>query len=339
MARFPMRRHDPRSVNRPTPCDADVARRHRGDSLASRAVGSEQFDCKFGAGLFRELPESPGVYLFKDEAGRVLYVGKARNLRRRLASYRNASRRKAHRKMRALVREAASLEVRLQASEASALLFENELIRSHRPPYNVDGAYDFLYPAIGAGRDDDRLLLCFTSRTEAFEQLGLRWHGAFRPRWRAREAFDALVALLGHIGHPEPRTRLPAAPRLRGSRLVALRRVPPPWLADVGNFFDGRSDALLARLFEALLERPGARHEAAEVQDALRALQTFYREDALRLRQVLQQTGRPPGFVPQSDRDALFIQARAVGPAGAPSARPPSAQGPPARRPGPDVFS
>ena len=114
-----------------------------------------RFDRKFGADLVRELPESPAVYLFKDEAGQVLYAGKARNIRRRLASYRTAGRRKAHRKMRSLVREAHSVEVRLQASERDALLAENELIRSLRPRYNVDGAFDFLYPAIGAGGSGD----------------------------------------------------------------------------------------------------------------------------------------------------------------------------------------
>ena len=106
----------------------------------------------------RELPEGPAVYLFKDEAGVVLYAGKAKNVRRRLASYRNASRRKAHRKMRTLVREAACLEVRLQPSEGEALRVENELIRSLRPRYNVDGAFDFLYPAIGTGTNESSRL-------------------------------------------------------------------------------------------------------------------------------------------------------------------------------------
>ena len=66
------------------------------------------FDGKFGSDRLRELPREPGVYLFLDAEGRVLYVGKARDLRRRLVGYRNASRRKAHRKMRRLVRLAAS---------------------------------------------------------------------------------------------------------------------------------------------------------------------------------------------------------------------------------------
>jgi predicted GIY-YIG superfamily endonuclease len=282
-------------------------------------VGLRHFDRKFGADLLRELPETPAVYVFRNEAGQVLYAGKAKNIRRRLASYRNAGRRKAHRKMRTLVREAASLEVRLQGSEASALLLENELIRTLRPRYNVDGAYDFLYPAVGTGRNGDQLLLCFTSRPEAFGELGLRWHGTFRPRRRAREAFDVLVALLGRIGHPEPRSRLPVAPRLRGSRLVALRRVPAPFLGDVRRFLDGGSDALLARLFAELLERVGARRDAAEVQEGLHILRDFHERDARRLRDALRATGRRPGFVSRSERDALFIRARAAaGGGGAP---------------------
>ena len=117
-------------------------------------MGLKRFDRKFGADLVRELPAGPAVYLFKDGEGRVLYAGKAKNIRRRLQSYRNASRRKVHRKMRALVSEASTLEVRLQPSERAALLLENELIRAFRPRYNVDGAYTFLYPAIGTAVPD-----------------------------------------------------------------------------------------------------------------------------------------------------------------------------------------
>jgi excinuclease ABC subunit C len=269
-----------------------------------------QFDRKFGPSFLRDLPEAPAVYLFKDEAGGVLYAGKARNVRRRLAGYRNASRRKAHRKMRTLVREAHSLEVRLQESERAALLLENELIRTLRPPYNVDGAFDFLYPAIGTGRHEGRLLLCFTTRPDSYEGLDLRWHGTFRPRLRAREAFDALVALLARIGHVEPASRLPKAPRMRGSRLVALRRIPPELLGASRSFLDGEDDTLLAQLFAELLESRQARREAAEVEEDLRRLAAFHRRDLLRLREARIATGWDERFVPQAERDSLFIRAR-----------------------------
>ncbi len=264
------------------------------------------FDRKFGAEFVRELPESPGVYLFKDDAGRVLYAGKAVNLRRRLQSYRTLSRRKAYRKMRKLVREASALEVRLQPTERDALLLENELIRTLRPPYNVDGAYHFLYPAIGTASREHQTLLCFTTQTDAWQELGLQWHGVFRSRLRAREAFDALAYLLTLLGHAEPRSRLPAAPRLRGSRLVGFRRLPAELLPALDRLLAGESRDALARLAEWLVEKPQARHEAEAVQEHLRLLDDFHRREACELRAAQERAGRS-GFVPQEERDALFI--------------------------------
>ena len=230
---------------------------------------------------------------------------------RRLAQYRNASRRKAHRKMREIIRVAHALEVRPVESEAAALLRENELIREHRPEFNVDGAYDFLYPAIGLRMSGDQLWLCFSSRPEAYDDLDLQWHGCFRPRWRAREAFDALVSLCGRIGHLEPKSHLPELPAVRGTRFVALRRMGAGWDPPTRAFFDGESDELLTRLFEASLEKRGARIEAASVQAELESLRAFYDEDARRLHDARLRVGWPGSFVPQGERDALFIRARA----------------------------
>jgi predicted GIY-YIG superfamily endonuclease len=270
----------------------------------------KQFDRKFGTDLVRDLPEAPGVYLFKDDAGVVLYAGKAKNLRRRLANYRSAGRKKAHRKMRTLVREAHSVEVRVQASEREALLLENELIRTLRPRYNVDGAFDFLYASVGSGWSDGRLQLCFTTTPEAYEALGLQWHGVFRSRARALDVFDALCGLLGHVGHPEARARLPAAPRLRGSRWVGYRRIPDPWLELIRAYFDGESDAFLSSLFDALLERRDARRDAGEVHEGLRRLRAFYRQDITRLRKARNIVDWPDRYVPSARRDELFIEAR-----------------------------
>lgn len=272
-------------------------------------MGLRGFDAKFGADRLSELPPSPGVYLFLDDAGGVLYVGKAKDLRRRLTSYRNATRRKSHRKMRTLVRVAASLEVRPQETETQALLLENELIRTLRPPYNVDGAFSFLYPALGVGQHDGRVLLAFTSTPEEWAQLDVRWHGAFRSRRRARAAFDALVALLARIGHREPPSRLPGVRLRRGVRLEAFRRVPPEVAAGANAFLAGESTDLLRLIIERLLESAQARAEAPEVADQLRTLRAFARSDIAPLREALRATSRA-AFVPGHERDALFITAR-----------------------------
>ena len=254
-------------------------------------------------------PKTPGVYLMKDAKGRMLYVGKAKDLRRRLTSYRNATRRKAHRKMRTLVRTAAALEVRPQETETKALLLENEIIRTLRPPYNIDGAFSFLYPALGVGQHDGRVLLAFTSTPEEWDELDVRWHGAFRSRRRARAAFDALVALFARVGHAEPPSRRPVVKLRRGVHLAAFRRVPEGLAAAADAFLAGESTDLLTMLFDRLLESSRARHEAAEVTEELRTLRTFVCTDVVPLQNVLRATNRTD-YVAGHERDALFIAAR-----------------------------
>jgi len=285
-------------------------------------VALRRFDRKFGADRLRGVADGPGVYLFRDAAGTVIYAGKARSLRRRLAGYRSAGRRKAQRKMRLLVREAHSLEVRPVATERDALLLENDLIRKLRPRYNVDAAFDFLYPAWGVGGRAGQLWLCLTTRPDAFAALDLSWHGCFRSRLRSRAAFDALVDLVGRVGHREPPSRRPPAPRFRGSRLEAFRRLPPGLAEELRGYLDGAGGPLLPGLFAALLESRLARRQAAEVQEGLATLRGFHRHDVLRLARARAALGLGRAFVPQAERDALFIRAAATPPASAPRVRP-----------------
>lgn len=254
----------------------------------------------------RELPAAPAVYLFKDRDGTVIYAGKAKNIRRRLQSYRNVGRRKAHRKMRRLVTEAHSIEVRLQPSERDALLLENQLIRTLRPRYNAEGTYSFLYPAIGTARHGQQILLAFTTQTDAYESASFRWHGTFRSRLRTRDAFDALDALLDHVGHREPRSRLPQLPRIRGSRVVAFRRVAS-FVPGIERFLAGEDTTVLSELATILLEKPDAREAAETVGEELRLLAAFFDSDARPLHDALRAAGLSGSFVPQEDRDALFI--------------------------------
>lgn len=248
--------------------------------------------------------------MFRDAEGQVIYVGKAKNLRRRLQNYRAASRRKVHRKMRTLVRESGSLEVRPLASEREALLAENTLIRELKPRYNVDGAFAFLYPAVGLGQRAGHTVLCFTTQPDAYAPLELHWFGAFRSRPRAKAAFAALVELLALVGHVSTRAQLPAHAAVRGSRVVGVRQLPRELTAGLADFFGGYDPALLGALAAALLEKPGARRQAAYVEECLHLLRRFYETDARRLRLALERLDRRGTYVPQDERDALFISAR-----------------------------
>ncbi|MEE4174437.1 MAG: excinuclease ABC subunit UvrC [Xanthomonadales bacterium] len=106
-----------------------------------------------GKAQARKLPTGPGVYLFRDDAGTVLYVGKAANLRKRVASYFDA-RPKGSRIMR-MISRIRDIETALTRNEAEALLLENEWIKAHRPRYNVLLRDDKSYPWIVMTTDHD----------------------------------------------------------------------------------------------------------------------------------------------------------------------------------------
>src|SRR5215831_20804038 len=93
------------------------------------------------------LPELPGVYLFKDVTGKVVYVGKARSLRSRVRSYFLESR-SIDAKTGSLVREIADLESILVENEREALALENNLIKQYKPKFNVLLRDDKTYPYI-----------------------------------------------------------------------------------------------------------------------------------------------------------------------------------------------
>ncbi|WP_027722799.1 excinuclease ABC subunit UvrC [Maridesulfovibrio zosterae] len=83
-----------------------------------------------------DFPSSPGVYLMKDSAGRIIYVGKARVLRKRLSSYFRAIEKHTP-KTRVLVSKICSIDTLVTATEKEALLLEASLIKKHRPRYNI----------------------------------------------------------------------------------------------------------------------------------------------------------------------------------------------------------
>jgi excinuclease ABC subunit C len=93
------------------------------------------------------LPESPGVYLWKDADGTVLYVGKAKRLRSRVRSYANLERIESV-KTYALMKQVAAMETIVVPSEAHALILEANLIKEHRPRFNISLRDDKSYPMI-----------------------------------------------------------------------------------------------------------------------------------------------------------------------------------------------
>ena len=128
------------------------------------------------------LPESPGVYLFKDAGGTILYVGKARALRNRVRSYFLKSR-WADAKTGSLVREIADLETIVVDNEREALALENNLIKQYRPKFNILLRDDKTYPYIKFTAGEKYPRVYFTRR---IKKDGSLYFGPYFPGGLAR---------------------------------------------------------------------------------------------------------------------------------------------------------
>src|SRR5436190_15900548 len=269
------------------------------------------FDRKFGAEFLESLPGSPGVYLVYDQQDELIYVGKAKNLKRRLSQYRNILRRKKHRRMRGIVKEAARIEIQCAESDLEACLTEAVLIQKYRPRWNIVGAYSFLYPLIGIRSANGNIEFCMTTTPEAVlkECSGFEFHGAFRSRRITGDAFFALMRLLRFVGHVNPsnlRNRIP-----RHSYIFSFRRLPPKWAGGWASFYKGESALAMEELILNLVENTGARRRPSKVQQHLDELKRFWKHEVLTLAKVRKATGYMEWPVPQYERDLVFLSYKA----------------------------
>ncbi|MEO8476714.1 MAG: excinuclease ABC subunit UvrC [Actinomycetota bacterium] len=133
------------------------------------------------------IPDAPGAYLFRDPDGRVVYVGKARSLRKRLANYWS---RPLHPRTEAMVTAAASVEWIVASGEVDALMLEYNLIQEHRPRFNIryrdDKSYPYLALTVGE-RWPRAQVLRGTKRKK------VRYFGPYGHAWAIRDTLDALT--------------------------------------------------------------------------------------------------------------------------------------------------
>src|SRR5919109_1441386 len=135
------------------------------------------------------IPDHPGVYLFRDRDGRVIYVGKAISLRKRTASYFQPMR-NLHPRTAAMVEASSVLEWMLVSGEVEALQLEYNLIKQHRPRYNVRYRDDKSYPwlAVPVGDEIPR------PRVErGRKRKGTRYFGPYAHAYAIRETLDLLL--------------------------------------------------------------------------------------------------------------------------------------------------
>lgn len=146
--------------------------------------------------ILKNLPAKPGVYLHKNAQGKVIYVGKAVNLRNRIRSYFHKSAHQSSPKTHRLVKEIADIEFIVAESELEALLLENTLIKKYQPRYNVRLKDDKRYPYIKVHWQDPFPRVTTTRR---LQNDGARYFGPYTAAWAAYQTLDLVRKIFPYL--------------------------------------------------------------------------------------------------------------------------------------------
>jgi excinuclease ABC subunit C len=226
------------------------------------------------------LPDGPGVYLWRDAAGNVLYVGKAKRLRSRVRSY-FATDFADSAKNRVLQRLIADVETIVVASEAQSLILENNLIKEYRPRFNVRLKDDKSYPSIAVTVDEPFPRVLVTRRRN---MPGARYFGPYTDVGQLRRTLAIIRRLYTvrscHDDLPTERRDRPCldyhigrckGPCVGWQAVEDYRRM----VEDVLQFLEGKTGDLRTRVREAMLAASDRQdyERAKELRDALRWLE------------------------------------------------------------------
>ena len=151
------------------------------------ATASQSDRSSASSSQLKALPDTPGVYLFHGASDEVLYVGKAKSLRKRVQSYFRGG--YAIQRTAELVERIEEIEVFVVTSETEALLLEQNLIKRHRPMFNIRLRDDKSYPYIAVTVGDEYPRVMFTRERH---RKGVQYFGPYSSARKVRETLDVL---------------------------------------------------------------------------------------------------------------------------------------------------
>ncbi len=230
-------------------------------------------------GILDTLPPKPGCYIYKNSTGHVIYVGKAVSLRNRVRSYFQIKGDQDY-KTRKLVENIADIEWIVVGSELEALILEMNLIKKHRPRYNIRLKDDKRYPYIKVHLADP-----FPKVTVTRQMIrdGSRYFGPYTSVWAVHQTLDVLRRIFPYLtcdrvitGQDERPClyydiKLCSGPCIGAIKKLAYRRM----IADLCLFLEGRTDPIVNRL-QAEMEKAAEEERferAAALRDQIQAIE------------------------------------------------------------------
>jgi len=232
-------------------------------------------------GILDNIPVETGCYLMKDTAGKVIYIGKAVNLRSRVRSYFHRSA-QADRKTARLAASIADIEWIVVDSELEALILEMNLIKQHRPRYNVRLKDDKRYPYIKVHWADPFPKVTVTRK---MVQDGSRYFGPYTSVWAVHKTLDVLRKVFPYltcdreITGKDERACLYYDIKLCNAPCIGKvdRDIYRMMIADLCNFLNGRTEEIVGRM-KLDMESASAKFEyekAGSIRDQLLAIENI----------------------------------------------------------------
>jgi excinuclease ABC subunit C len=229
-------------------------------------------------GILDTLPSKPGCYIYKNAGGEIIYVGKAINLRNRVRSYFHDSAELDH-KTRKLVRQIANIEWILVGSELEALILEMNLIKKHRPHFNIRLKDDKRYPYI---KVDWNAPFPKVTVTRQMVNDGSRYFGPYTSVWAVHQTLDILRRIFPYLTCDRVITGLDPRPCLfydiklcSGPCIGAIDQAGYRQLIDdLCQFLEGHTDPIVSRLYREMeIAADELRFEkAASLRDQIQAI-------------------------------------------------------------------
>jgi len=231
----------------------------------------------------RHLPDKPGVYLMKDRLGRIIYVGKAKSLKKRVSSYfqRGRARTVSQPKIRALIEMIADLDTIEVKSEPEALLLEGKLIKQWRPRYNTDFTDDkrFLLVRVDLGEELPRFRLTRLKKEDRSRYFGPFAHSGLlrKTLTQMRRQFGILLADGTPEKLPDGTWRLydDVRSELYGADTIVTAEAYLRRAEAACTFLEGKSQEWLESLRNEMVSAAGRQEfeKAAELRDIVFALE------------------------------------------------------------------
>ncbi|HMU92980.1 MAG TPA: excinuclease ABC subunit UvrC [Anaerolineales bacterium] len=232
-------------------------------------------------GILATLPSKPGCYLYRNVEGKIIYVGKAINLKNRVRSYFHAD--SSHdNKTRRLVRDIVDIEWIVVGSELEALILEMNLIKKHRPKYNIRLKDDKRYPYIKVHWHEPFPRVTVTRN---MDEDGSRYFGPYTSAWAVYQTLDVLRKIFPYLTCDREITgldkraclyfdiKLCLAPCIGAVDQAGYRQM----ISDLMDFLSGHSEEIIKRLEAEMLKASEEMRfeKAAAVRDQLKAISSI----------------------------------------------------------------